>query len=155
MSWSRHSNHGKKQPRISTFCSAGCVKFTSTLKIHFLNTLLLRCEMHSGSPLFILVPVLVSLSHALLPSLSLMSKEMFTFILVHKGLVSWTRFFPEAALYVLFQPEIVQLSRIPSRQLLDWLQAVCQDHISLDQDLALEPNQQDRSCLTVLPLLPR
>lgn len=111
--------------------------------------------MHSGSPLFILVPVLVSLSHALLPSLSLMSKEMFTFILVHKGLVSWTRFFPEAALYVLFQPEIVQLSRIPSRQLLDWLEAVWQDHISLDQDLALEPNQQDRSCLTVLPLLPR
>lgn len=150
MSWSRHSNHGKKQPRISTFCSAGCVKFTSTLKIRFLNTLLLRCEMHSGSPLFILVPVLVSLSHALLPLLSLMSKEMFTFILVHKGLVSWTRFFPEAALYVLFQPEIVQLSLS-----LSWLEAVWQDHISLDQDLALEPNQQDRSCLTVLPLLPR
>ena len=106
--------------------------------------------MHSGSPLFILVPVLVSLSHALLPALSLMSKEMFTFILVHKGLVSWTRFFPEAALYVLFQPEIVQLSLS-----LSWLEAVWQDHISLDQDLALEPNQQDRSCLTVLPLLPR
>ena len=106
--------------------------------------------MNSGTPRFISVAVLVSLSHALLPSLSLMSKESLP--------LSWfIRFgflFPEAALHVLFQPSIVKLSRLPSRLLLDWLEDFRQNHISLDQDLALEPNQ-DRTCLTVLPLLRR
>ena len=106
--------------------------------------------MNNETPRFISVAVMVSLSHALLSSLSLMSKESLP--------LSWfIRFgflFPEAALHVLFQPLIGKLSCLPSRQLLDWLEDFRQNHISLDQDLALEPNQ-DRTCLTVLPLLRR